>query len=111
MAIQKWSEKIWVAQLGDGPALTEDLDQLLDATSQVTPLPDLVVDLSQLTHINSSNLSQLLRMRKRAVERDAKLRLATPQNSVWAVFLATGLDQVFEFRSDVSTALAELQMR
>lgn len=110
MAIQKWSEKIWVAQLGEEPALSEELDALLDESRQQSSPPHLVLDLSQVGMINSSNLAAMLRLRKQSIERDVKLRLAAPNNSVWAVFLTTGLDKVFEFRQDTASALADLQM-
>ena len=55
-------------------------------------------------------LSQLLRLRKAAIDGNAKLLLASIPDSVWAVFLTTGLDKVFEFARDVATALASLQI-
>lgn len=110
MAIQNWSEQIRVAQLADEPALSEDLDILLTQMHNSKAVPHVVLDLSAVRYVNSSNLAAMLRLRKHAVEHDVKLRLAAPSNAVWAVFLSTGLDKVFEFRQDVATALAELQM-
>jgi anti-anti-sigma factor len=110
MAIQKWSERIWVAQLADEPTLSEELDALLSQSSSAAAPPHLVLDLAQVRHINSSNLAAMLRLRKQSIERDVKLRLAGPTNAVWAVFLTTGLDKVFEFRQDTASALADLQM-
>jgi len=110
MPIQEWSERIWVVQLGNEPLLSEDLRGLKERVEQARQAPDMVLDFSGVSQINSSNLSQLLRLRKLAVDRDVKLRLTGPPNSVWAVFLTTGLDKVFEFVTDVPTALAGLQM-
>ena len=110
MPIQQWSDKIWVVKLGDEPALSDDLRAVLDKASAAPRTPDIVLELSGLTHINSSNLSQILRIRKLAVDRDTRLRLAAPPNAIWAMFLTTGLDKVLEFTPDVSTALAGLQM-
>lgn len=110
MPIQEWSDQIWVAQLGNEPALSEDLLNLKDRAEQTQPTPDMVVDLSGVSQVNSSNLSQLLRLRKLAIDRAAKLRLAGPPDSIWAIFLTTGLDQLFEFAADVPTALAGLQI-
>ncbi len=111
MPIQQWSERIWVLQLGDDPGFSDDLASVREGAAQTSFLPDLVIDLTAVKHINSSQLSALLRMRKFAIDHDARLRLAQPRDPVWAVFLATGLDKVFEFTPDVTTALAELQMR
>jgi anti-anti-sigma factor len=111
MAVQEWSEDIWVTRLCDEPALSEDLIRLKDHIGRASRPPNLVIDLSGVTHLNSSNLSQLLRVRRLAVDRDIKLLLASPPDHLWALFLTTGLDKVFEFSSDVSTALAGLQMK
>lgn len=110
MAIQKWSDRIWVAQLGDEPALSEELDALHHESQRSQRAPHLVLDLSHVSAINSSNLAAMLRLRKQSIERDVKLRVAAPRDAVWVVFLTTGLDKVFEFRQDTASALADLQM-
>ncbi len=110
MPIQMWSDRIWLTQLGNEPILSEDLTNLRERANKADPTPDMVLDFSEVTHLNSSNLSQLLRLRKLAVDRGVRLLLAAPPDSVWAVFLTTGLDKVFEFVVDVSTALAGLQV-
>ncbi len=110
MPIQKWSDRIWVAQLGDEPGFTEDLDQLLEKVPVQTPMPDVVLDMSGVRHLNSSNLSHLLRVRKLIIDSETRLRLAGPNDHVWALFLSTGLDKVFDFTSDTTTALADLQI-
>jgi len=111
MPVQQWSDRIWITQLGDEPGLSEDLQAAFDQAHRANPTPHMIVDLSSVAHVNSSNLSQLLRLRKLAIDSDAKLRLAGPNDTVWAVFLATGLDKVFEFRPDVTHALADLQIK
>ncbi len=110
MAIQEWSDRIWIAQLNNEPALSEDLTQLKDRAESAHPEPSLILDLSAVTQLNSTNLSQMLRLRKYAVDHDARLVLAGPSDSVWAVFLTTGLDKVFEFTTDLATGLAGLQI-
>lgn len=110
MPIETWSEQIWLVQLGDEPALSEDLFNLAESIHQTRPTPDIVLGLGAVTHMNSSNLSQLLRVRKLAIDHNLKLLLAGPSDGVWAMFLTTGLDKVFEFTPDVPTALATLQV-
>ncbi|QDU71624.1 STAS domain-containing protein [Mucisphaera calidilacus] len=110
MPIQEWSPGIWLVQLNDDPSFAEELDMLHDRLRRADEMPHVVLDLSEVNHLNSSNLSQLLRLRKTAVDREAQIRLATPCDAVWAVFIATGLDKVFDFTPDTPTALAELQL-
>ncbi|HAI14663.1 MAG TPA: hypothetical protein DCM28_23360 [Phycisphaerales bacterium] len=109
--IQHWSQDIWVAQLqADQMSLTEELDQLFQSLESTEQMPHVVIDLVNVKHMVSSHLSQLLRVRKIAITRDRKLRLATPNDQLWALFLTTGLDKVFTFTQDVGSALAGLQM-
>lgn len=111
MPIQTWSDRIWVVALADEPALSDDLRAAQERLTAAPRCPDVVIDLSALEHINSTNLAQLLRLRKTLVTRDAVVRLAAPRDSVWAVLLTTGLDKIFECHADVATALADLRIR
>lgn len=113
MPIQKWSERIWVVTLGDEPMLSEDLLGLLNhmhANASAASMPHMVLDLSSVTRLNSSNISQLLRLRKLAIDRDARLQVVSVKDGLWALFMTTGLDKVFAFSADVPNALATLQM-
>jgi len=108
MPIDKSNPRVWVVRLADEPALTDDLNDA-KAEAEATPAsaaPHLVVDLSALTMINSSNLTQLLRLRKLALERDVKLRLTRPTGPVDGVFHTTGLDKVFDFAADIRAAVS-----
>jgi anti-anti-sigma factor len=109
--IQHWSEDIWVAQLqNDEVNLSEELAQLIESLKAAPVMPHVVIDLCNVKHMASSHLSQLLQVRKEAVSRDHKLRLSSPNDQLWALFLTTGLDKVFTFTENVSTALADLQI-
>ncbi|MEM7680764.1 MAG: STAS domain-containing protein [Planctomycetota bacterium] len=110
MALQKWSESIWVATPGTDPAFSDEVEGLSTTLAHHEPPPHLVVDLEDCHHLNSSNLSQLLRLRKACADRGVQLRLAAPNNAAWSIFMTTGLDKVFSFSRDRLTALAELQM-
>ncbi|MBI1337920.1 MAG: STAS domain-containing protein [Phycisphaera sp.] len=110
MSIEKWSETIWIARLGNEPALSEDLAGLYEDVRIFESPVHVVLDFSLVSHVNSSNLSQVLRLRKIAVDRETRLILASPRDGVWGVLLTTGLDKVFEHASDVTTALALIQV-
>ena len=110
MPIQQWSDKIWVVQLADEPALSEELSNVRVQAEQADLTPHLVLDLSAVQAINSSNLAELLRIRKLIIDREAQMRLAAPTDAIWAVMLTTGLDKVFQFAEGVPSALAAIQM-
>ncbi len=109
MGIQEWSEQILVVDLSDDPLLSDDLDALVDFIDTHGPR-DVLIELRGASYINSSNIAKLLKIRKQAESTGRQLRLCEIPDSVWSVFLVTGLDNIFDFSDSVSTALAELQM-
>ena len=108
MAIQEWSDRILVVELEDEPQFSEDIAALMRRLNHAAM--DVVISLAGLHHVNSSNLSQLLRVRTKAVRSERKLRLCGVGDGIWGVMLVTGLDKLFEFSPDVSTALAAMQL-
>jgi anti-anti-sigma factor len=108
MPIQKWSDEIIVAELTDDPQFAEEMAAL---TQQLGGKgAHVVVNLSAVSFLNSSNISRLLRLRKQMLGLNRRLILCAVNNQVWGVFLVTGLDKIFEFTGDVSTALASIQL-
>ncbi|MEM7624644.1 MAG: STAS domain-containing protein [Planctomycetota bacterium] len=110
MPLQKWSDQIWLCQMSPEPTFSEEIDTLVGQFGKAEPKPHVVIDLSGLDVLNSSNLSQMLRVRKLVTDAGSKLRIAGPTNAVWSLFLTTGLDKVFDFAQDTMMALAELQI-
>lgn len=107
-----WSDKIVLANLTDEPALSDELSSIAERlTSQEgAATPHVVLDFSGVTYINSSNIAQLLKLRKLLSEAGRQLRICGLNDEVWSVLLVTGLDRVFKFEPDTLTALAGLQM-
>ncbi|MEM6855027.1 MAG: STAS domain-containing protein [Planctomycetota bacterium] len=110
MPLQKWSDQIWVSQMSEAPSFSEDIEVLKNQYAAAEEPPHVVIDLSQVAVLNSSNISQLLEIQKTASGHDRRVRVAGPNNAVWSVFLTASLDKVFEFSQDTATALAELQL-
>jgi anti-anti-sigma factor len=110
MSIQNWSENVIVVEAADDPQFTDDMDSLLAMVSDRLD-QDVVVDLSPVNSINSSNIAKLLKLRKQVVESSRrKLRLCGVNTHVWGVLLMTGLDKVFEFADNVALGLASVQI-
>ncbi|HWB18838.1 MAG TPA: STAS domain-containing protein [Phycisphaerales bacterium] len=111
MPVNEWSDSIFILDLADEPAFSEEMDAINARLDEAdTPTPHVVVNLAAVRFVSSSNLAQLLRLRKRVLSASRQIHLAAVQDSVWSVLLTTGLDLVFTFSPDVATALASVQM-
>ncbi|MCC6422879.1 MAG: STAS domain-containing protein [Phycisphaerales bacterium] len=108
MPVEKWSDTIAVAHLGDDPQFSEDMLAIEQAAGS-RPL-DVVLDFDAIHFINSSNISQLLRVRKQSITTGGRLVLCGINTQTWGTFLVTGLDKIFTFSDNVTTALATLQI-
>lgn len=107
-----WSETIVIAELQDEPSLSEELASIIDRLTS-TPnnkVQHVVLNFGQVTYVNSSNLAQMLRLRKRLLEAGRQIKLCSVSDEVWSVMMVTGLDKVFRFAPDPMTALAGLQI-
>ena len=114
MPLNTWSDNIMIAELSDEPMFSEDMDGLLqrleEAVKSEESIPNVVVDLKSVATVNSSNLGALLKLRTTLGQNDRRLMICSITDGVWTALLATGLDRVFAFSEDVTTALATLQM-
>jgi anti-anti-sigma factor len=108
MAMQEWSDNILVAELSDDPQFTDELSALTDRL-EAEPR-DVVMNFGAVGFVNSSNIAKLLRLRRQMVSQGRRLVFCDVNTQVWGVFLVTGLDKIFDFTNDVSTALATLQL-
>jgi anti-anti-sigma factor len=106
-----WSDNIVIAELTDEPALSDELagisQRIIDHPEHT---PHVVLNFAAVSYVNSSNLAQLLRLRKQLAERKRVLKLCSVKDDLWSVFLITGLDKVFRFAPDPMTALAGIQI-
>lgn len=108
MPVEKWSDSIAVAHLGDDPQFSEDM-AAVEQTATARAL-DVVLDFDAIHFLNSSNISRLLRVRKLKLSDGGRLVLCNISTQIWGAFLVTGLDKIFSFSDNVPTALATLQM-
>ncbi|HWO94717.1 MAG TPA: STAS domain-containing protein [Dehalococcoidia bacterium] len=106
-----WSDDIVVSNLTDEPALSDELQAIVERVQFTRGrTPSIVLDFAQVTYLNSSNLAQLLRLRQLLQERDADMRLCSLCDEIRSIFMVTGLERVFRFAPDALTALAGLQL-
>lgn len=107
----EWSDDIVIADLADEPTLSEELASLVSRLEQTDgESPHVVLNMRDVTYLNSSNIAQLLNVRRTLRERQRSLRVCSVADSVWQLFLVTGLDKVFVFAPDPASAIASLQI-
>ena len=110
MAVQLWSEAVVLGEMSDDPAFTEDITAIIEQCSENQNL-NALVNLAEVTFLNSSNIAKLLKLRKTVqLNNQRRLKLCGVSTQVWGVFLVTGLDRIFDFADDVPSGLAALQM-
>jgi anti-anti-sigma factor len=109
MAVE-WSDTILIANLADEPALSDELSLICDKVEATRTPPHAVLDFAEVSYINSSNIAQLLRLRKLLDASGRSMRLSGVTDDVMSVLMVTGLDKIFKFAPDTLTALAGLQL-
>ncbi|MEA2708973.1 MAG: anti-sigma factor antagonist [Phycisphaerales bacterium] len=119
MAIEDWSDRVIIAHLSGEPQFSDDLQSIADrigsSQQQQSHSPqqqsmDVVLNFAGLRFVTSSQIAQLLKLRKDLASGGTRLLLCGVDAQVWGSFLVTGIDKAFEFSDAVPTALATLQL-
>ncbi|MFZ4573828.1 MAG: STAS domain-containing protein [Phycisphaerales bacterium] len=106
-----WSDDIVISDLSDEPAFSEDLSSIIERIDQSDKhVPHVVLNMAGVTYLNSSNLGQLLKLRKVLADRHRMLKLCSVNEEVSSLFSIAGLNKVFRFAPDPMTALAGIQI-
>lgn len=107
-----WSDDIVVVDLADDPQLSDELNAIIErvAGSETDAVPHVVLNMGLVGYIKSSNLAQLIRLRKLVHDVNRELVLCSVDDRVWSVMSVTGLDKMFEVAPDPMTALAGIQL-
>lgn len=112
MGTQQWSDDILIAELADEPALSDELASLCNTVEKAptNKAPHVVLNFAAVSYIGSSNIGQLLLLRRSLAEKQRVLKLCSVSDQVWSIFMVTGLDKLFRFAPDPMTALAGIQL-
>jgi len=107
MGIQDWSEDTILVDLSEEPEMG---NELITVTEMVRDRGDcdVLIDFSDVDIVTSSNLSRLLKLRKKLSDSGHKLVLCSVSAATKGIFMITGLDGNFEFANDKSEVLASL---
>ncbi|MBT4524309.1 MAG: STAS domain-containing protein [Phycisphaerae bacterium] len=106
MTLNQWDDNILILELLNEPDFSEDTDSLiLKLQSENETFSNVIIDLQNVSTLNSSNLGALIEIKKLLETKDKRMVICNISDSIWSTMLATGLDQVFEFIEDTTTAL------
>ena len=106
MTLNQWDDNILILELLDEPDFSEDTDSLLLLLrDENKKFSNVIIDLQNVFTLNSSNLGALIEIKKILETKDKRMVICNISDSIWSTMLATGLDQVFEFIEDTTTAL------
>ena len=104
----EWSENTCVANLSDDPLFSDEIEQIEERLEE-RPC-HVVLDLSEVTFVNSSNLAHLVGLRKQLKGTGCKLVLCGVRPQVWEPFQASGLHRLFDRVESVPIGLAKVQV-
>ena len=111
MSISEWSEIVTIGDLRDGPTLSDDLTELIDRIkSSGQTSPGMVLNFAHVSYLDSSNLAQLLDLRKNLLDRGAGLRLCELSEALCDLLHITGLERLFTIDDTTTTSLAMINM-
>jgi len=108
MSSQTSGEGVVLVDSLQGVDLTEELQNVTQLVRERADC-DVVIDLSEVTVLNSSHLASLLRLRQLLQGRGHRLVLCNVGRLTMGILSVTGLDAVFEITADRSDALAMVQ--
>lgn len=108
MTLNQWNDDIVIMELLDEPDFSEDTDAILAQIKSDGKLPDVIIDLQNVSNLNSSNLGALIEIKKLLQAKGKRMIICNISDAIWSTMLATGLDQVFEFIENTMVALASL---
>ncbi len=84
---------------------TDELDKLIRDLAAAGNL-NLVIDLGETQHINSTALGVLITAHTSYAKRGGQVKLARVDNRIKNIFVITKLSLVFDVKDDVETAIA-----
>lgn len=109
MGIRNLSEDVIIAELpSEGLDIADELKTVNETISEECDC-DVIIDFSKVEILNSSNISNLLILRGMLQEHGHQLILCSVAVITKCIFTVAGLDEIFVFADDESSALAVVQ--
>jgi len=110
MGIKNLSKDILLVELSSKSLkITHELKAVNEAVSKKKGNRDVIIDFSRVEIINSSNISNLLILHNLLQNSGHRLILCDVATVTKCIFVVAGLNEVFKFVDDISSALATVQ--
>ncbi len=103
-----WNETVCVAHLADDPSFGDEMEEL-ERELEEEPR-HAILDMATVTFVNSSNLAQLVGLRKLLSETGCRVALCAVKDELWRAFELSRLDKLFSRYESVPLALAAVQI-
>lgn len=109
MSNRNLSEDVMLVELpSEGLEITEELITVNETVSENCDC-DVIIDFSKVEILNSSNISNLLILRRMLQEHRHQLIFCSVAVVTKCIFTVAGLDEIFVFADDKDSALAVVQ--
>ena len=106
MGIKNLSKDVLLVELpSKSPKIAAELKAVNEAVSKRGDC-DVIVDFSRVEIINSSNISNLLILRNMQIGCGRRLILCNVATVTKCIFVVAGLNEVFDFAKDITSAMA-----
>jgi anti-sigma B factor antagonist len=106
-----YAQEATVVTITDEKVLEDEDVKALEES--IMPLVDgpvnLIIDFSNVRFLSSAVLGLLIRISKRAVEQNGKLKLCGIGPRIFEIFKITRLDEIFDIYEDAKKAMASLK--
>ena len=109
MGIRNLSEDVMLVELpSEGLEITKELNTVNEIISEKCDC-DVIIDFLKVEVLNSSNISNLLILRRMLQEHGHQLILCSVAMVTKCIFTVAGIDEIFIFADDKNSALADVQ--
>ena len=108
MRTERLSDDVLLVVLSKEPQLRNQLAELNETISKASPC-NVIIDLCLVEIITSSSISNLMILRHLLLERGRKLVLCSVALPTKGVFSTVGLENLFHFAADRSSAVAIIE--
>lgn len=103
-------QDVEIVRPGQEPAFSECVESLLARVREAGWTRHVIINLTDVSYLSSSNLTQLLKLRHATRVQDVLFVLTGCSEQVMSEFVVTSLDRVFEISPDEASATRVIEL-